>query len=193
VLLNMRQGRLRFLVATDVAARGIDIPELSHVILYEPPEDIESYIHRAGRTGRAGAGGTAISIVDVMEKMELQRIARRYKIDFIERTSPTDAELAGVVGERLASMLESRLRLATGLQKERMRRFLPLAQKLAEEEDSALLLAQLLDREYQDTLHAPLAGPAMSAAAPEPGRVGQGGGGSGRSGRVRRRKGALKS
>jgi ATP-dependent RNA helicase DeaD len=61
VLKRVRKGSLRFLVATDVAARGIDIPDLSHVFLYEPPEDQESYIHRAGRTGRAGASGVAIS------------------------------------------------------------------------------------------------------------------------------------
>jgi len=48
-------------VATDVAARGIDLPDLSHVFLYEPPEDPEIYIHRAGRTGRAGAGGVVSS------------------------------------------------------------------------------------------------------------------------------------
>ena len=56
----MRRGALRFLVATDVAARGIDIPDLSHVIQYEPPEDPEAYIHRAGRTGRMGSSGVAI-------------------------------------------------------------------------------------------------------------------------------------
>ena len=63
---RVRQGTLRFLVATDVAARGIDLPELSHVIQYEPPEDPEAYIHRAGRTGRAGGSGTAISLVNLL-------------------------------------------------------------------------------------------------------------------------------
>ena len=63
VLSKIRKGDLRFLVATDVAARGLDIPQLSHVIQYEPPEDPESYVHRAGRTGRAGAAGVAFSLV----------------------------------------------------------------------------------------------------------------------------------
>ena len=54
VLNRVRRGNLRFLIATDIAARGIDLPELSHVIQYEPPDDPEAYIHRAGRTGRAG-------------------------------------------------------------------------------------------------------------------------------------------
>ncbi|SVD47526.1 uncharacterized protein METZ01_LOCUS400380, partial [marine metagenome] len=63
ILQRVREGKLRFLVATDVASRGLDIPELSHVIQYEPPEDAEDYIHRAGRTGRAGATGIALSLV----------------------------------------------------------------------------------------------------------------------------------
>ena len=52
VMGRLRKSTLRFLVATDVAARGIDLPDLTHVIQYEPPEDPEAYIHRAGRTGR---------------------------------------------------------------------------------------------------------------------------------------------
>jgi ATP-dependent RNA helicase DeaD len=72
VMARVRRGALRFLVATDVAARGIDIPDLSHVIQYEPPEDPEAYIHRAGRTGRMGSSGVAISLVAEMEKFKLQ-------------------------------------------------------------------------------------------------------------------------
>src|SRR5690606_27155578 len=81
VLERIRKGNLRFLVATDVAARGIDIAHLSHVILYEFPEDTESYIHRAGRTGRAGAAGVCISLVSFMEVGELERTARQYSIE----------------------------------------------------------------------------------------------------------------
>ena len=62
VLSRVRKGGLRFLIATDVAARGIDIPDLSHVIQYDVPQHPENYIHRAGRTGRAGASGTAIML-----------------------------------------------------------------------------------------------------------------------------------
>ena len=81
VLDRVRQGKLRFLVATDVAARGIDLPELSHVFQYEPPEDPEAYIHRAGRTGRAGGSGTAISLVNPAEINGLRRIARQFEIN----------------------------------------------------------------------------------------------------------------
>ena len=61
-LLNeFTEGKLNILVATDVAARGLHIPEVSHVINYDLPQDVEDYVHRIGRTGRAGAKGEAIS------------------------------------------------------------------------------------------------------------------------------------
>ncbi|MDR2826178.1 MAG: DEAD/DEAH box helicase [Deltaproteobacteria bacterium] len=161
VLKAMRHGDIRFLVATDVAARGIDIPELSHVILYEPPEDQESYIHRAGRTGRAGAGGTVISLVDVMEQMELQRIGKHYKIELKEKVVPSDEIIAQVVGERLTALLEGRLRKVTVLQKERLQRFVPLAAQLAQEENALALLALLLDEQYHASLHAKIPGLAI--------------------------------
>ncbi|MDR2050463.1 MAG: DEAD/DEAH box helicase [Deltaproteobacteria bacterium] len=162
VLAQLRAGALRFLVATDVAARGIDIPELTHVVLYSPPEDPESYIHRAGRTGRAGAGGTVISLVDIMEKMELARIARHFKIVLTERELPDESDLARVVGERLAALLEGNLRKKTDLEQERMRRFSSLAAELAGDEDSVKLLCLLLDETYQASLHTPPPQPAVS-------------------------------
>lgn len=120
VLDKIRKGRLQYLVATDVAARGIDIPALSHVFLYEPPEDHESYIHRAGRTGRAGAAGTVISLVDVMQRMELERIAKHYKIGLMELPLPTDEDVAKVAGTRLTAILEARFRTLTGLERVRV-------------------------------------------------------------------------
>lgn len=159
VLQEMRDGTLRFLVATDVAGRGIDIPELTHVILYAPPEDHEAYIHRAGRTGRAGAGGTVISLVDIMQKMELGRIAKHYKITMRERVLPSEEDLEQVVSERLTVLLEGELRRKTRLEDERMRRFLPISRRLAEEENTAMLLAMLLDAKYQHSLHAPAVQP----------------------------------
>lgn len=160
VLVRLRQGAVRFLVATDVAARGIDIPELSHVFLYEPPEDRESYIHRAGRTGRAGASGEVISLVDIMEKMELQRIATHYSINLQLRPAPTEADVAKVAEERLTALLEARLRTRSILEKERMRRFAPMVARLAEDPEQVQLAAMLFDMIYQDQLHAPLVVPA---------------------------------
>ena len=154
VLARLREGKVRLLVATDVAARGIDIPALSHVFLYEPPEDRESYIHRAGRTGRAGAVGTVISLVDIMQKMELQRIASFYKIDLIPLANPTDADVALAAGQRITALLDARRRACTGLQLERARRYASLVKEAAqsEDEDQILLLALLMDAEYQRSL-----------------------------------------
>ena len=172
VLEEVRQGRLRFLVATDVAARGLDIPDLSHVIQYEPPEDPEGYIHRAGRTGRAGATGIAISLVTDLEKMDLDRIAKRFSIDLQERPLPTPADVAAIVSERVTALLEARLRERDKLLIERSQRFVPLGRSLAENEDESAIIAMLLDDYYQLTLHAPLPQPARSAAPAKQVRTG---------------------
>jgi ATP-dependent RNA helicase DeaD len=156
VLDRVRRGTLRFLVATDVAARGLDIPELSHVVQYEPPEDPEGYIHRAGRTGRAGAVGVAISLVTELEKLALKQIAKQYSIEMQERPLPTDADVEQIVTERVTGLLEARLRQRDTLQKERSTRFVPLGRSLAESEDESAIVAMLLDDYYQQTLHAPV-------------------------------------
>jgi ATP-dependent RNA helicase DeaD len=153
VMDRIRQGTLRFLVATDVAARGIDLPELTHVIQYEPPEDQEAYIHRAGRTGRAGASGTAISLVTTLEKANLLRIAKTYQINLQERPLPDDAEVEGIVGERVIALLESQLRSRDKLQTERMHRFAHLSGELGTNEEEKYLLAMLLDDFYQANFH----------------------------------------
>ncbi len=153
VLSRVREGKLRFLVATDVAARGLDIPELSYVIQYEPPDEVENYIHRAGRTGRAGATGVAVTLVNAMEKPLLDRIARQYEIDLEERLIPSDESVANVVAQRLTALLEARLRNRDKLQAERSQRFIPLARELAEQEDELPVITMLLDDYYQKILH----------------------------------------
>ena len=168
VLQRVRDGKLRFLVATDVAARGIDIPELSHVFQYEPPEDIESYIHRAGRTGRAGATGTAITLVRMMDRAPIARIQKRYEIEMREVPLPTDEDVEAVVTERLTTLLEARLRDRDNLQAERSRRFIPLARSLAENEDESAIMAMLLDDYYQQMLHAPVVPAAETVSKPKP-------------------------
>ncbi|GAB2787664.1 ATP-dependent RNA helicase RhlE [Hymenobacter luteus] len=75
-LSNFKAGTTRVLVATDIAARGIDVDELTHVINYEIPNEPETYVHRIGRTGRAGADGTALSFCDEEERAYLQDIQK---------------------------------------------------------------------------------------------------------------------
>ena len=154
VLRKLHDGQVRFLVATDVAARGIDISELSHVIIYEVPEDPEDYIHRAGRTGRAGKGGVAITLVTQMEKRDLNKIAAIYKIEFDERKAPSEEDVASIVSQRLIAHLEAQLRNRDKLKSERMRRFQALARELAESDSGLDLLAMLLDDEYHQSVHA---------------------------------------
>lgn len=153
VLSRLRRGAVRFLVATDVAARGIDIPELSHVILYEPPEDRESYIHRSGRTGRAGAAGVVISLVDIMEKMELKRITSFYKVPLLKHPAPTDEEVNKAVGLRVTALLEARQRQLSSMERERIVRFEELARTMSADPDQLPLLALLLDECYQKSLN----------------------------------------
>jgi ATP-dependent RNA helicase DeaD len=172
-------------VATDVAARGIDLPELSHVIIYEPPEDMELYIHRAGRTGRAGAGGVAISLVDVMEQMDLGRIAKRYGIEMQEWSLPAAEDVEAIVSERVTVLLEARLRDRDRLKIERMQRFEPLIHELSQTEEGLALLTMLLDDYYQQSLHAPP--PQPPEAQPTSGKQSKGRSGR-RRGRRRRRR-----
>ena len=86
---NLKKGKLDILVATDVAARGLDVPRISHVVNYDVPHDTESYVHRIGRTGRAGRKGDAILFVAPREKRMLQAIERatKKKIDIMELPS----------------------------------------------------------------------------------------------------------
>lgn len=71
---NFRSGRIRVLVATDVASRGLHVEAISHVINYNMPQDVEEYVHRIGRTGRAGASGIAINFADEEDSYELQKL-----------------------------------------------------------------------------------------------------------------------
>jgi superfamily II DNA/RNA helicase len=85
---QLREGRVKLLVATDVAARGIDVPDLSHVINFDLPRQAEDYVHRIGRTGRAGASGIAISFASPADRIQLERIERFTKSKLVEMVIP---------------------------------------------------------------------------------------------------------
>lgn len=95
---NLRKGRIRVLVATDIAARGIDVDNVTHVINYELPNEPESYVHRIGRTARAGAPGIAISFCDAGERAHLRAIERLIKRSLSVVGEPSYEPLA-VVGK----------------------------------------------------------------------------------------------
>ncbi|UYZ63888.1 DEAD/DEAH box helicase [Hymenobacter weizhouensis] len=97
-LSNFKAGTTRVLVATDIAARGIDVDELTHVINYEIPNEPETYVHRIGRTGRAGANGTALSFCDDEERAYLQDIQKliRRQVPVVQEHPFQSAEVAPV-------------------------------------------------------------------------------------------------
>lgn len=90
---KFRQRRIQLLVATDVAARGLDVDDLTHVINYGLPDDTESYTHRSGRTGRAGKTGTSIAIIHVREQGKMRNIEHTIGKKFIKGNIPTGQEI----------------------------------------------------------------------------------------------------
>lgn len=100
-----RSGRVNVLVATDVAARGLDIPEIDLVVQYHLPQDPESYVHRSGRTGRAGRSGTAIIMYGDRENREMAGLERVTGVKFKERPLPTPKEVAAASAKASSEMV----------------------------------------------------------------------------------------
>ena len=93
VMRRFRKGQLQILVATDVAARGLDVEDLTHVINYNLPDDDEIYIHRSGRTGRAGKKGVSIAIINGRNMRKLKDIERTSKISFKKKDVPSGLDI----------------------------------------------------------------------------------------------------
>ena len=137
VMAATREGRLPFLVCTDVAARGIDISHLTHVINFDFPEATEQYVHRTGRTGRAGRMGTAISLVSPSSIGNLYYLRLEYKIHPIERQLPSDRELR--TRAETDSVLQLAARFTTAREAERS-----LVRRLLTHERAETIIAGLL-------------------------------------------------
>ncbi|NBC15923.1 MAG: DEAD/DEAH box helicase [Bacteroidetes bacterium] len=159
---RIREGDLRFLVATDVAARGIDISDLSHVFVYDVPQDPEYYVHRSGRTARAGKTGTAIALATIEDRHRIESISRRYGFEIAEHELPTEEEVATRIAERMTVVLEERMRQKSNLERERLERFVPVVRELSREEPE--LLAMLIDEIYHKRMHRPPEQPKVDGA-----------------------------
>jgi ATP-dependent RNA helicase DeaD len=139
VMARVKRGELRFMVATDIAARGIDISDLSHVINYSLPEDPAVYLHRVGRTGRIGKKGTAISLVSGAELNTLSALEKKYGVTFETRKLPTPDEARELWTGKHVRELRDAMQ-----QGQAFEAFLPLAQDLMARDDGKVLLAYAL-------------------------------------------------
>lgn len=104
VLSQFKKEQIRILVATDVAARGIDISDVTHVINYTLPEDQESYVHRIGRTGRAGKEGTAITFINRNELFQLYRLAKKFNVELEPCDVPSVNDVADKNMQKIAEL-----------------------------------------------------------------------------------------
>ena len=139
---RFRDGKVKMVVATDIAARGLDVQDLTHVINYDLPDNAETYIHRIGRTGRAGKTGTAIAIAQSGDRRSLKQIERRIraKLDVSPIPNRTQVE-AKRLGKLQAKIKET-------LAGERMASFLPLVRELSDEYDAQAIAAAALQMVY---------------------------------------------
>lgn len=142
LLLRFRQRQVRWVVATDIAARGIHVDDLTHVINYDLPDSVENYVHRIGRTGRAGKEGTAISIIHPLDRRKLRDIEHHIRQRLEIASVPTRAQIEA----RQLEKLQAQVREA--LVGERMASFLPIVAKLAEEYDPHTIAAAALQMAY---------------------------------------------
>lgn len=146
IMKRLRTKQISILIATDVAARGLDISNLSHVINYDPPQDSDSYVHRIGRTGRAGKTGIAITLVTPREQRAL---------DLIRRTSGTSMRRGSIPGVK-DIIASKRTRIKDQIQKvmceEDLGTYALLAAELLETGDAAMVLAACLRHTFADEL-----------------------------------------
>ena len=146
VMARFRGGEIRHLVTTDVASRGIDIEDLSHVFIFSTPDSPEQYIHRAGRTGRVGKSGRAISLVSAHDLMNFNRLVKRYHVEVGELTVPSDDEVQARKVERIVTRLAAE---GQNLPLDDFGEFAPIARRIAEHEHRDRILALLLRGYFQ--------------------------------------------
>jgi ATP-dependent RNA helicase DeaD len=138
VMGRIKTGELAFLVATDIAARGIDISDLGHVVNYSLPEDPAVYLHRVGRTGRIGKKGVAISLVGGRELVTLTALEKRFGIKFQERKLPTPEEARKTWAEKHIAEIKEAAKHSV------WEAMAPLAQDIQAQPDGEQLFAFLL-------------------------------------------------
>lgn len=144
VMGRIKRRELRFMVATDIAARGIDISDLSHVINYSLPEFTEVYLHRVGRTGRIGKSGVALSLVDGRGLTTLTQLERQFGIHFTEKKLPREEEAVARRSERIMRELSERAAVSE------VGQHTPVAEEILKSEDARQVVAFLLKSYFTD-------------------------------------------
>lgn len=145
-LKKFKEGSLNYLVATDVAARGIDVEGISHVINYDLPQDVESYVHRIGRTGRANRKGIAYSLVSPKEYSMLKQIKLVTKGDISRKSIPTVNE---IFDSKSDSILDD---VSNTINDSDYSKFIPIAKELSEKFDNVDLIAALIKNQFNSDL-----------------------------------------
>jgi ATP-dependent RNA helicase DeaD len=145
LLIRFRNRQVRWVVATDIAARGLDVDQLSCVINFDLPDSPETYVHRIGRTGRAGAEGTAISLVQPFERRKQQAFERHVRQAWQIQPIPTRAQIEARHIQKLQEQVREAL---TG---ERLASFLPIVRELSEQYDAQAIAAAALQLAYDQT------------------------------------------
>ena len=147
VMGKFRKKTIQILVATDVAARGLDVTELTHVINHKLPDQIENYTHRSGRTGRAGNKGISIVLVNGKEKGKLRQIERIIKKKFIEGKVPSGKE---IVQNQLMNLIDKVQN--TEVNESEMEEFLPSIYEKLESLDREELIKKFVSLEFNTML-----------------------------------------
>ncbi len=140
---KFRQHLTQLLVATDVAARGLDVDDLTHVINYSMPDDTESYTHRSGRTGRAGKKGTSIAIINLRERHKIRQVEKTIGKDFVCGKLPTPQEICTKQLFRAIDEIEK-----TDVDDEQIEPFMKEVRRHFEFVDKEEILKKLVSREF---------------------------------------------
>ena len=140
---KFRRHRIQLLVATDVAARGLDVDDLTHVINYGMPDDVENYTHRSGRTGRAGKKGTSICIIGMREKSKIKQVEKEIQKTFEQGTLP---EPRDICTKQLYHVIDDIERVE--VDEEEIAPFMNEVQKRWEWLDKDDLIRRVLSREF---------------------------------------------
>src|SRR2546426_4127543 len=144
---RFRKKELKHLVATDVAARGIDIEDLSHVFIYSTPDSSDQYIHRAGRTGRIGKTGRVISLVSAFDLMNFNRLVRANHLKAYEIDVPSDEEVARRKVRRIVETLKE---LAARLTPDERAEYEAMARGILDDADRLAIVGYLLKTHLQE-------------------------------------------